>query len=798
MRKLLFTAVALCAVAAGGATDEAVRAVDHTKPDAKAEPVFSWIGLARARKKGNAFVPPEGVDPHLYARVSFGKKHPIPDVLSFTCESRGDFFPFPFTFVIDGKSLVKFDEFRAKPREAVAFINPGDTTPWVDISSALNYSVRNIFVAKARYFSSLSEKEKKKIPEGAVSDFRIEFSRDGKTPFAEMSNGGGRFATALVSLARGTVESEVAMSMADLELALAAGRKPPARPKRFRVGMSCVLDESRMTPEAFTNEVKVMRLLGVNDTRWKTVNDILDPRRTHEPDLLTRASGFAHLASAGNTFGCICSPDVSKITNKLMHVRELYGDSLARGKKVVLNVMDEPGYSLSLLTNCHSKVMTCRERFGKDFCIDGSDTKLFLETVAYRDKIVCDFWKAIADAARAVHPNILITANVGISLVFSGNAGADGTSPFTLADSGAITIGQTEDWCNVQRTRQFSSYMCDVWRAATERNGLDFLMCSIILSGPETEAKAFAEVGHGVKGLMFFCYGPHWLNDDNRNRDPAMYSAVRHFSESVATAEDAIVGAKVAKGDAALFFSESGDKLEILPGMKRDWCERNPHGKDRMSASLMLTHCGVRTDVLDEKAVVGGALDGYKVLFATDRCLRRSAIRAIAGWMKRGGILVKTKEALTGDQFGEPLPENAFERFGKVVTLDFSPWKNYVGALSHGRNGGRILDDCYSHRAFDMDVLAKMQAAVKEAGIVRSVWTDEPLVEASLLEKKGVSVVALSNWTAEENKKVKVTVKGVRPNRVRSARGFKPTWHCVDGGVEITTTSGWGDFLVLE
>ena len=44
--------------------------------------------------------------------------------------------------------------------------------------------------------------------------------------------------------------------------------------------------------------------------------------------------------------------------------------------------------------------------------------------------------------------------------------------------------------------------------------------------------------------------------------------------------------------------------LEIIPGMKRDWTERNPFGKDRMSVSLMLSHCGVRTDVLDEKAVL--------------------------------------------------------------------------------------------------------------------------------------------------------------------------------------------------
>ncbi|MCR5751879.1 MAG: hypothetical protein K6G91_07945, partial [Kiritimatiellae bacterium] len=699
------------AVSAQCAVDQDARAVADAEPAAPAEPIMRWWG----RDKRKVYAPPEGVTPRLYARVTFAPEHPVAGQVAFSSEVRGTYFPGEYTWMIDADGLVAFAARKRGGKRRM--LKPGETSQWFEITEALHYGYRDIFVAEARDSHGY-----KKALAGSPGMFRVEFSRDGKTPCGAVGNGGGLVATALVSLARGTVEDDVSLSAADLRLALAAGAKPPPRPKRFPVKLCNAVSARKMSPVAFTNELKVMRLFGVNDTGGGTA-ELLDPRHECETPLLFRQPSGDHVGS--KTFGCICSPDLVRITNDFVRLCEECAGPLSRGRKLIVSIMDEPHYSISMLTNCSSKVKTCRERFGKDFCFDPSDTERLLETVAFRDKVVVDYFRAISDAARAVNSNILITANVGISLVFSGNAGTAGTSPFMLADSGAIGIGQTEDWCNVQRTRQFSSYMCDVWRAATERNGLDFVMCSILMSAPETEAKAYAEVGHGAKGLLFFNYGPHWLSGDNRNLNPALYPSLRRFCGAVAAAEDAIVGAKVAKGDAALLFSESGDRLEIVPGASRDWLERNPYGKDRMCTSLMLSHCGVRTDVLDEKAVADGALDGYKVLFAADRCIRRTAVRAIAKWMRGGGVLVKTREALTGDHLGQSLPENAFARFGKVVELDFSPWKSYVRPLGHR---GSMLDDCYSHRDFDMKVLAKMDAAAREAGVVRRVWTDCPLV----------------------------------------------------------------------
>ena len=139
--------------------------------------------------------------------------------------------------------------------------------------------------------------------------------------------------------------------------------------------------------------------------------------------------------------------------------------------------------------------------------------------------------------------------------------------------------------------------------------------------------------------------------------------------------------------------------------------------------------------------------------------------------------------------------KSGLNRKKKVVAMNFSPWGDYVRPLGHR---GHMVDDCYSHRDFDASVLAKMESVVKEAGIVRRVWTDCPLVEASLLENGRRAVVALSNWSADERRKVRVTLAGDRVSGARSARGAAVRVSRHGNDTVLETETGWGDFIVLE
>ncbi len=775
--------VAVAAMAATATPDQSVKVVADAAPPQKAEPIMYWWGW----NKRKVFSPPEGEPaPRLWARASFATNHPAEGVVAFCCEARGDYMPNQLTFFLDAGGMTKAHEYWKRGRKDWNPLRPGEKGQWTDISSALNYGYRNIFLAAPRDNSG-----RHTMPGDAIPAFTVEFSRDGTNIVGAISSGGGPVACGLVSLARGIVESDAQLSAADLARARAAGASEPKRPRRFTVRLCHALSASSMSGESFSNEVEVIRLLGVNDA-GRAMADIIDPKREFEPEHLWRSPPGDMIGS--RTHGCICSPKFSSITNALGQLKRNAAGPLSRGRTLIVGIMDEPHYGVQLATNCTSTLAETKHRVeAAARTIDPGNPDSVLAAVAARDALVADYYRTFSRGGEAVGlTNVLFDSNVGISLVFSGNAYEPGTSPFFMADNGLVGILQTEDWSNLQRTRQFCSYISDVYRAAASRNGLDVAMYLILNSAPETAAKAFSEIGHGVQAISLFCYGPHWLRGDHRNQNPAIYGAIRAICEALAEAEDPILDGKVARGDAALFFSESGDKLEIIPGMKRDWIERNPFGKDRMSVSLMLAHCGVRTDVLDEKAV-RSELPRYRVLFAADRCLRRDAAEAIGAWLRNGGILVRTSGALSCDERGAPLPDEIFPKEAKVVELDFSPWRDYV------KPAKKVGDGCESHRVFDEAVRAKMADAVREAGIDRRVFTDVPLVEASLIEGGGARVVSLANWSAEPRRRVKVALNGVGEVRdVRSALGAPVEWRQSNGSLAVSLEIGWGDFLIVE
>ena len=139
-----------------------------------------------------------------------------------------------------------------------------------------------------------------------------------------------------------------------------------------------------------------------------------------------------------------------------------------------------------------------------------------------------------------------------------------------------------------------------------------------------------------------------------------------------------------------------------------------------------------------------------------------------------------------------PLPEDFFSGAGRIVQIDFSPWRDYL------KPAKKVDDGCESHRIFDEAVRAKMADAAREAGVTRRLFTDEPLGEASLLENGGKSVIALSNWTTNANLRVSVTLENATAGTVRSASGAEITASRKGDRLEASLEIGWGDFLVLE
>lgn len=783
----------------------------------KPSPLLNWWDLGKYLETAAKKPPAPRSESPVFVRAAVTGDDPWQGVLALSDVAIGRRFFKGRAWIIGADGAVAFDDARKNP-DSVKPLSRGVRTPWIDLTDAFTMDRVQIIdlVAFRDMRMVLRPDDTAKWVRSA--SFRVEFSRtpskSGVFGVFERS-GPGIQMCGLVSRKDGMAVSDAKAALFDLERARAAAKEFPGdevRPRRFHISMSKVagIRAERCSAASVGYAAETLRLLGVNDFGGSNpaLDACADPGGKFMPELVGRDPGGS-LNPSRITCGCPCTINHEAITNNLRRLAENWKVPLAAGRRIMVSIADEYGLGFHVMTNCASTVKNCRERFREylaankvsprdlgrasmkqvDFSYDHSEPFLFYWTMRYRTELVRRMFLAVSDAARAIAPGMQITCNVGIELVFGGNAVKGAMDPFELISSGAIMHGLTEDWSNLQYTYQFCSYVCDVWRSASERCGKRFSILSVMKQDEfQTAAKAFSETGHGSEGIPFFAWGPTWTGGgDCRNQCQGVYPALRTFAKATSAAEDILVDGKVARGDAALLFSVTGDYHELLPVEKRSWIEQNPYGKDRMSVSLILNHCGVRTDILCEDDLEN-KLSGYPVLFVTDRSVRRDAADVIRRWVENGGILVKTPAALTADERQHPLKPLTGSR---VHELGFAPWKDYLVA-------SKFLDGSYSHREFPEEVRRKMRSLCRAIGLRSRLRTDHPLVEASLIESPHGAAVVLANWTLSR----RATRVGLRRppefDTLRRATGAPCKWSMDRDVLCVDLDLASGDYLILE
>ena len=95
---------------------------------------------------------------------------------------------------------------------------------------------------------------------------------------------------------------------------------------------------------------------------------------------------------------------------------------------------------------------------------------------------------------------------------------------------------------------------------------------------------------------------------------------------------------------------------------------------------------------------------------------------------------------------------NVWTKVGRTVELGFAPWKDYL-EWSHGPGGWMTKRD------FPEEIRVRMRNVLAEAKVSPRLATDDPLIEASLLEAGDKRLIVLANWTLKP-RKVKITLDG--------------------------------------
>ncbi len=543
-------------------------------------------------------------------------------------------------------------------------LKAGDETPWVNISPLLTMTGDN----KIRFYAM--EHFRRPLPRAV--DFTIYFSADKsmKGLYKQFTRRGpGAGINCMINLKEpDKISDDASNSRKSLEYAQAVPEMPGKQPKIYPFITFMSLDPLIEQRETVDNELRVMRMLGINSLDCS-------PSLAAMPEFgkLEFIKFVDHHYTFGRTKpkGCLAAPDKQRLSVALKkYCGELIKEKVVE-KNLFIKVQDEPGFRLVDMP----KWKACREGFKvylkklkltpeqldikswKDVKLELDKTGnpyLYYYTLRYRNQIMADFFKLVTEYVKDCDRNLSTMANFATALTF--NMIRRGDDWFLIFGSGALTYGWTEDWLNQTFCYQLCGYQMDVMRTACSIRNYPYGIYDI-LSYPRTRwdivCKGFTEIGHGAQAIDFYYYGPHYTSGSGASsQHPYIYKAIKELCYATGAVEKYIVPGKNPRGDAAMLLSVTSDiwNWNIEP---RHY--GNIFGTERAFLYLLLRHLGCRLDILSEEMITGGKLNDYKMLFITGSHLDKSLVQPLTAWVKAGGVLYLGAGAAQFDQFNQPL-----------------------------------------------------------------------------------------------------------------------------------------------
>lgn len=695
----------------------------------------------------------------------------------------------------------------------------GQESGWVDVAPYLGYGGLNQI--------SLYAMQSYYTPE-PDSHFEVSFSTtpsDAGLIERAQRKGPGDGMIFAVDLVDYRLVTELQGSQASLDMATATPDVAGKLPSKFPFTTGMTLTPERSTAEAISREHEALRRIGITDDHSRP------------------SSFYFHLTK---TPGCLSQPDVQRIDATMQDFAEKNPD---RSEWAMINLMDEPSFGFEHMQNCQD----CQAGFATYLKtleipdpeiaklkinnspdgVSSEDKKSYYYTRRYMNHLMTEMLRTGTQSAQKHLPGIPTTANFACELI-SGNLVSGCVDWYEILESGALTYGWNEDWGGWGRSRQVNGYYVDVMRSACRKPGIDFGIYNILGHTPwEIEAHAFLEMGHGVKAINFFNYGPYYaITSDANSQRPEIYEAIKRVTFPTGVVEADVMAGATAPGDVAQLLSVTGDIWYAT----RD----NVFGNERTWLNLLLRHCNVRCDVVSENDL-GRTLSGYKMLFAADANLKRTAVPELVQWVRGGGVLYLSAGALVRDEFDAPLELDAalelrrepldlqedpgrseyemlnlktlgeyegiqqfcgtqspnFQTFaagkGKVIVVGFFPAISYIATSTRPAGAEySALDFNVAHRDWMGKVLA-------EGDIQPRLRTNNYRVEANWIHSPDADLIAIANWTGQGQAIVVELDNATDYREITSATGkVLTTEKNIDGTLSIQLKVDAGDLIQLK
>ena len=668
-------------------------------------------------------------------------------------------------------------------KDQVNWLKAGDETPWIDFNKYITYGGTDkmrFYVMRNYYVNNEKESAFELLVASRPDDKAITHR------FVRKGHGNSMYVT--FNTFKNQILADSIESVKSLKYAQAAPAAPGKRPELFPFLTGFNLNSVTAGTEVINNEFTALKLIGINgidvnekDFKFRFPNEFmyhLNKRCLNDPDL-----------KAFDAFG----KRVAKNT--------------ADGKSVAFNMMDEPYFQIEHFLSCPK----CHAGFAAYLQannvsgVSGKPTRdkkaglAYYWSMRYRNNIQTRYLKAGTDAIKKYAPNIKTTANFATELL-GGNMLSRGVDWYEIFAAKALTYGWHENWANLTATYQTNGFYSNVMRSAAGKAGIPYGIYNILgRTTWEMIAKAYLAIGYGNKAMHFFNYGPHYTTaPDSRSYLPETFAAIKQVTFPTSAVEDILMNGKVAKGDVAMLYSNTGD----IWALNTD----NIYGKERIYLHLLLRHCGYSIDILNEDDL-SGALNNCKVLFAVDSHIRRSQVAPLLKWVENGGTLYLGANALMFDEankpiqlpfargafvqtakagrpeydmarvksvgkignadarFGHQKPFNAIHKIGKGQIIA----SGFFAGLSYQAGSKKANTPLYSVRDYPAayrEYIASLPLPVKPR-----LTTDNYLVEAALIESPKGKVIVLSNWSGKPLT-VTVTLDGKKYTKAMEAGAY--------------------------
>lgn len=257
----------------------------------------------------------------------------------------------------------------------------------------------------------------------------------------------------------------------------------------------------------------------------------------------------------------------------------------------------------------------------------------------FAQELTIDYFKSMTESLeKEYNAGVLTFVNYTDHPLILGGVMLPGSPDwFEMGLKRATTLMWTEDWMYGgikswgNGLYQRLGFLCDILRNSASRHNQPLGFYNTMDGEEGIRMKGFIVIGHGVKMIDYFYYGPTYSATENYWSDSiSQYKGVAKVIRDIGKAEDLVYPGKPPARQVAIVYSTTS---EI-------WDTDGAKGQEKQYLHIALAQEMYFADVLNEELVLEKDLSQYKVIYFMDTHFPSNGLKKLAAYVENGGTLV--------------------------------------------------------------------------------------------------------------------------------------------------------------